>query len=403
MTIGQLSRVVVQGAYFVLIARSLGPDQYGLFVGVVAIVAVAAPFATLGAGNVLIRRVSLDPSQFSLTLGNALVITLASSGVLVGLTCLISVRTLPGAGVASIVALVAVSDLLLARLIDLAGQAYCALERLDRTAQLLVLPAVTRLAGAALLSAVNSKGTAASWARLYAACSLAAVGVTALAVRYELTRPSVARNEIGATVREGSYFSVALASQTVYNDIDKTMLARLASTAATGVYGAAYRVIDMAFAPIRALLASTYTSYFRAGAEGLSSSVRLSRKLLPAMVAYGLISGALLFLLAPLLPAVLGQDFRGVVSATRWLALLPAIRAVHYLAADALTGAGLQRARTRIQILVAAANVCINFWLIPAYGWQGAAISSLFTDGLLAALLWLKVWHNLAVSQANSR
>ncbi len=34
------------------------------------------------------------------------------------------------------------------------------------------------------------------------------------------------------------------------------------------------------------------------------------------------------------------------------------------------------------------ANVGLNFWLIPAYSWTGAAVSTLVSDGLLAVCLW---------------
>ena len=64
------------------------------------------------------------------------------------------------------------------------------------------------------------------------------------------------------------------------------------------------------------------------------------------------------------------------------------LRWVHYLAADSLTGAGRQGARTACQVGVAVANVGLNFWLIPAYSWTGAVVSTLVCDGLLAVTLW---------------
>ena len=68
------------------------------------------------------------------------------------------------------------------------------------------------------------------------------------------------------------YFAASQTSQTVYNDIDKTMLARLSTLEATGIYGAAYRIIDVSFVPVSALLWSSYPSFFRAGARGISAS-----------------------------------------------------------------------------------------------------------------------------------
>ena len=40
LAVGQTFRLVIQAAYFVLIARILGPEQYGVFVAVVALAAI---------------------------------------------------------------------------------------------------------------------------------------------------------------------------------------------------------------------------------------------------------------------------------------------------------------------------------------------------------------------------
>jgi O-antigen/teichoic acid export membrane protein len=85
---------------------------------------------------------------------------------------------------------------------------------------------------------------------------------------------------------------------------------------------------------------------------------------------------------------VLGPSYAGVADAIRWLAILPALRAMHYFAADALTGAGHQELRTAAQVGVAVFNVALNLVLIPAYSWVGAAWASLASDGALAVSLW---------------
>jgi O-antigen/teichoic acid export membrane protein len=72
------------------------------------------------------------------------------------------------------------------------------------------------------------------------------------------------------------------------------------------------------------------------------------------------------------------------VEAVRWLSVLPILKVIHYFYSNALTGAGHQALRTKIQVGVAIFNVLVNFWLIPAYSWRGAAWSSIASDGLLA-------------------
>ena len=84
--------------------------------------------------------------------------------------------------------------------------------------------------------------------------------------------------------------------------------------------------------------------------------------------------------------------------------LLPVLKTLHYFIADALTGAGFQRLRTLIQGGVAIFNVLINLWAIPAYGWRGAAWSSVTSDGLLFLSLWCaaRVLHKISCAAVPS-
>jgi len=93
--------------------------------------------------------------------------------------------------------------------------------------------------------------------------------------------------------------------------------------------------------------------------------------------------------LAPFLPVLLGSEYTLSAEVLPLLAPILLFRATHYLAADALTGAGYQGLRSAVQVGVALLNLGLNLWWIPLFGWKGAVWSSLASDGLLAASLWL--------------
>ncbi len=97
------------------------------------------------------------------------------------------------------------------------------------------------------------------------------------------------------------------------------------------------------------------------------------------------------FVFAPVVPYVLGHEYAGSVEALRWLAPLTFLKAMHYFAADTLTGAGFQGMRSFMQVIVAAFNILVNLWLIPAYSWRGAAWSSLASDAFLMLALGILV------------
>jgi O-antigen/teichoic acid export membrane protein len=383
---------VLQAAYFVVIARTLGPSGYGAFVGAAALSALAAPFAGVGAGNVLIQYVARDPRAFARYWGGSLAVTVAGGLLSVGLVVLAARAVLPSTIPTILVVCVAVSDLLFATVLYLCGQAYQAVEKMQRTAQLPIVTTGLRLLAALMFITLPGSHSPARWGVYYVVCTALSTAVALWLTVRELGRPVIEFTYGVTELREGFYFATGISAQNVYNDIDKTMLSRMSTLDATGIYGAAYRIIDVAMVPLRALTSAAYPRFFRHGARGVEASLTVARRLIPAAVGYGCLAGALLFLTAPILPRFLGHDYVNAIEAVRWLALLPILKSIQSFAADTLTGAGHQGTRTTLQVLIALFNVLINLPLITGWSWRGAAWASLITDGLLAALLWAVVW-----------
>ena len=385
------SSYVIQAAYFILIARSLEPAQYGAFVAVVAIAAILSPFVGLGTSNLIIRNVARDPGSFSRSWGNGLFVTLLS-GVAALFLVLFCVFLLPAGLPWCVLFLVAAADLTFGRLVDFCGFAFSSVDRFGATAQLNMWISLSRLIGLGVLVAlVHSPGI-----EVWAATYLLATFITAAgALGWGLTKlekPTLKTSEIWPELKEGVYFSVGLSAQTVYNDIDKTMLAKLGDLPATGIYGAAYRIIDVSLIPLRSILSAANPGFFRAGhLGGITETCRYMRRLLPKMIAYSVLVMVCLLAFAPVVPHILGKEYVRSVSALRWLAVLPVLKTIHSFFADALTGAGHQRLRTMIQIAVAVFNILINLWIIPAYSWLGAAWSSIASDAALLCLLGVAI------------
>ena len=391
MVLGQGLRLVIQAAYFTVIARSLGPYNYGAFIGVVALVGIVFPFGSLGSGNLLIKNVARDRSLFPVYWGRGLVTTVASSSVLFLVVLILSRFLLPSSIPRELVLLVSGADLFGMSLIALSGYAFVAVERLNWTAAVNVMISASRLIGALLLVSVHRHPTALQWGYLYLLTTVAIVLTALVLVTFKLGWPQFNWRRPAAELREGFYFSGSLSAQTIYNDIDKTMLARLGTLDATGIYGAAYRLIDVTFVPLSALLVAAYPTFFRKGVGGIAATLSYAKRLLIRALGYSALASISILLFAGLVPYILGPEYARTVEAMRWLALLPMLKAVHYFLSDALTGAGHQGTRTAIQAGVALFNVLLNLWLIPEYSWRGAAWSSLASDGLLALVIGITV------------
>jgi O-antigen/teichoic acid export membrane protein len=400
MSMGQGLRLLVQAVYFTVIARALGASNYGSFVGVAALVGILYPFGAMGSGNLLIKSVARDKRTFSTAWGDALVTTAIGGAVLVGAVILLSRTVLPGTIPVHLVVVVAIADIPGLSLITIAGQAFQSFEQLQWMAAINLLISLNRMLGALLLVFFFHPATALQWGYVYLACTaVTATAATALVI-FRLGAPRLKLRRSPEALWHGFHFSVSLSAQTIYNDIDKTMLARLSSLHATGIYGAAYRLIDVSFAPVLALLYAAYPNFFREGGAGIASSFSYAKPLLRRAAGYAAVVACAILLFAGVVPYVLGPEYTETTVALRWLSPLPLLKATHYFLSDTLTGAGRQGLRSAIQAGVAVFNVLINLWLIPRYSWVGAAWSSIASDALLAFSVGMAVYILSKTSRA---
>jgi O-antigen/teichoic acid export membrane protein len=187
------------------------------------------------------------------------------------------------------------------------------------------------------------------------------------------------------------HFSLGTGAKSLYTDFDKVVLARTALAGDLGAYTAAYRLVAMSFLPVRSLLDASASQFYRRGAESLTQSHAFGRRLMKVTLPYGLAVAAVMLIGAELVPYVLGPSFTSAVPMLRTLAILPLIQSTHYTFSDALTAAGLQRVRTRLQWIVAAIYALLAIALVPRFGWHGAVGVCIGCEALLAVLVVITV------------
>jgi O-antigen/teichoic acid export membrane protein len=384
----QAGRLALQTATFVLVARALGAHGFGAFAAALALVSILSPFAALGAGNLLVMHVARRPESFREHWGAVLAMVPLAGVPLVALSLAVGSLLLPVPAV--LVLVVAVAELVFSRLAELAGQAFQGLERAKAVALVSMAQPTLRLTAAVAFTVSGSRSPV-EWGLFYLAGTVGAALIGLGVVTATLGRPQSSRSALSSAARQGAWFALAQSSANIYTDIDKMLLAPLGSLAAAGAYTAGYRATAMAFTPVAGMLQATYARFFKRGRIGIEGSRRFAVELLPAAALYGAAAGIGLLLLAPVLPRVLGPGYGDAAGVLRYLAALPLIQAVYYLAGDALTGAGYQRVRTTIQLAAAGVNVLLCLWLIPSLSWRGAALATLFTLAGLAAALWTAV------------
>ena len=388
-------RIGIKSVYFILIARELGPTEYGKFIAIIALVSILVPFSSWGSGNILVKHVSRDKSKFNEYWGAALSTTLISGTVLCCIVILIYGLFLPSnISVYSVIA-ISTADLIFGRIVDVSIMAFLAFEKMKKMTSLQIISSILLMLFAIVQLLLPARPTVESWSFYYLFSFIIIALISFWFVSRDLgwgvMNPLPIWNEFG----EGFLFSIGISSQSFYNDFDKTMLSKLNGEAVAGIYSAAYKIINLLFVPVYSLMYAAYPRFFKFGEKGIKYSTRWAIKLLFISIGYSFLTLPVIFMISKFIILILGSEYSETATALIWLCPLVFLKSAHCFPADALTGSGKQSIRSVVQIIVAVINVGINLYLIPIYGWRGAAVASIISDSILGILLWILIIYQI--------
>lgn len=372
---GMFIQGVLQAAILVVLARALGVTEYGGFVAAAAFITLLVPLAGMGCGFLLVRDSARDHQLFPEAFGRSLIILAMTALPLIVLALAIGHFILPSQVSTAAILALAISELIFAPASELVARAYQAFELTGRMAFFRAALFAVRLIVLAFLW-LTTRITTTSAAIAYAGSSIIVAIIALALVARELGVPEFRLNGILEGMEDGFHFSVNYTAFRMNSDIDKVMLAKLASPATAGFVGAAFRLMQGVMLPIRALLEAGYARFFNAGAQGTTATINLARKWLPLPLAYSVLTGVGIFIFAGLAPVLLGQDFGSSVLVLRWFAPYPVVALLHYGLDTMLTTSNRQRFTARVMMAGAVINVGLNFWLIPILSWKGAVLSA---------------------------
>ena len=392
LTTGIGMRALLQALVFIIVARVLGPNGYGSFIAVLAIASILSPLVGVGGHVLLARDISRNPASFRLAWGTALALLIISLPV-IGTLYLLLAFLLLGPHLWLPILLIGVAELVFWPLANVCAYAYQGFERMGRMSRLLLVPVAMRALAAIILLMMHALGgindMVELWAFLYMLAAAIAAAVAQSHVRHDLGIPRVpSASRLRTGFGDGAPFVVSGFSQRMYSDADKVMLTSMVSPSVAGLYSAGHRFVDLSQIPLYGLLNALTPRLFRSGTGGPAQTLRLLLKAAPWPAAYLILVAAALWLAAPLVTIVLGNAYEETIPVIRWMSLLPLFSLPRWLLHYALATSGLQRIAMNCFIAAAAANVLLNLWWIPMYGWHGA-LTATYVSELLAALLML--------------
>lgn len=384
---GQGLSILCQGAYFIALGRLLGSSEYGIFVGAAAMVSILAQYSALGSHFVFLRYVSPNHESFATYWANVLVTTFTLGSVFAALLTWLGPKFVHTYHWKLLLS-VALAECLCSQLTFAAGRVFLAFDRPRLTALMSLMTNLSRALLASVMLWHRHHATAWQWVVTALLISAAVSAISVGLVTWFYGRPRFSAALFRRRAGEGSIFALTYSTGSIYDNVDKVLLGHYGMDAANGIYSLAYRVIDVACVPFGSVQLAALPRLFRKGTEGIAGTAAYALRIVQRTVPLALLTAIVLAVAAPLVPFLVGKGFSQSASALRWLCPLAVFRSLHWGAGDALTGAGHQKLRLGNHATVAAFNFAGNIYLIPRYGWLGAAWSSLATDALLVVLNW---------------
>jgi len=381
---GEIVGKLASLALFALLARELGQTGLGEFVFALAFLQIAMVPVEFGLDRYLLRRLAKDPGAAHGLVHDVISVKLALGLPVLGLGVGVLVTTGAEPDVVATVAVLSVAFLLDAVVTTLTT-VFLAFERGGLVALVVV---VQRVAVAALgITALVLGYELVTVAAAYAAGSAVGLMATILVLARRVGLP---RREVRPARWRGLVaVSLPFAAQDVFSVLlfkaDAVLLSLVATEAAVGRYGAAYRLLESSLFITYALTGAFSPMYTYL--EDCAVPRAFARSIKLALVGLVPIAATFGMLAEPILTLMFGEGLAGATDSLRLLAPVVVLLGVVTLASSLVVSRGDPRAMVRATAAAAALNIGLNLALGAAYEDIGAAAAMLVTEGTLLVIV----------------
>lgn len=371
---------------FSLLGRHLGIEGYGHYASLYAIVSPLGTLAVSGVSLALFQHVVRQQEDLEDTLRSCISMTVAIGLVLTVIGAGIAAYVVQGLAMAAIIA-VLLLEFVSVPCVWVAASVVQIRDGYGASARVRLIPLLARIVVIVVLATIGKLTILGLGTTYLVVNAFIAVAVLRwVGRRHGLSiRPGRIRKRL---LRSSAVYSAGISGLSLQNDGDKAVLAAYRYQADTGLYSAAYRVVQLGLVPVGSLIAVTHLRFLEHEPGRKRQHLRKSVRYGAMCVAYGLVFAIGVEIASPLLPLVLGDSFRGSESMTRWIAPLVPLRALASFPLNGLMGLGHTLARTVLLLGSAVLSMCLYIVLIPHLQWKGAALGTIIGEAALAVAAW---------------
>jgi O-antigen/teichoic acid export membrane protein len=334
-------------ASFILLTRALGKPSYAVYVGLYSFLNPLTPLAFSGAIAALFQSVVRDEMPLQMARSRTAGICLLSSLAAVPISLIAAHYVVAGASVVMVTLYVAADLILLGQQsttimavrIESGVKPSAVLNLISPISKVAVYVAALSLGWSLHDMALPYFAVAVAVTAIVAYVGRRLTGTHAWPSRPERRRWTTAGNYSSAQIAWGFQDSGDKIAMSTYNDPNLP------------AYGAAYRICAFAFIPLGALDQATNHLFVSRPRKGQMPHLTRAWRFTVVALVYSLFFVAGIFVAAPALPLILGDEWADSVTMLRWLSLLVPFRALGMFPSSALVGVGRLHLRTTVMII----------------------------------------------------
>lgn len=384
---------------FVVMARMLGPAQFGVVMLWLSMATLLALLANYGLTPYVLREIGAAPDRANHVMAEVL----SAKLLLTSFVLAMGMAALPFLGTeARTVFLLLLGAQLADALTEFLNVGFRATNRFGQETRIASLAVVLQFAIVTLLLWWQATPLMAAAAFLLSRLSVLLVTWLAQRRYFAELRPASA-SAAWARIRATRAYALDFGLQSLLGQVDSIVLNHFVGTAAVGLYQAGMRLFNGG-AQAAGVLANVFLPRAAAAAGAGDNGQRLRResaRVQWAFVGVGFVFGLLLCGLAdPLVRLLFGVQYLGLVEVLPWFGLLFFVRFFASSWGVLLTSAGAQRYRAAMNAVHWTLIGALSLVLVPRHGLMGWLLCLTAGNALLAAAY---VWRGRQLSGAGWR
>ena len=384
--VSQTLRLASQSLFFVFFARSLGAEVFGVFSAVMAMIITFAPFSGIGSGSLIVKKCCHEKLLVPKYFGNSLLVLSGSNLILFPIMFLIGYFFIKSEYYFLFFFVLFLSEMIFSKIIEFVTQSFQSQNEIVSMFSILIFSSVVRIFGLILFIFFGEVSSENDWMMVYLLTAFLSVSFSLYLFYRKFGKPLFyAKLD---EIKESFWFALGVGSQGVYNESNKIIMYNYDSAENSGNFSAAYKIMDIAFTPVRAFLTVSYVGFFKSGSLGIRSGFSYAVKKIKISMALGLLGSIAIVFASLLVEHVLGESYSESVDILYFLIVIPIIKSINFVLADCLTGSNYQKTRCLIQLFVAFLSLILSMFLVKNYSWIGAVLSTLICEITLGIVFY---------------